>query len=168
MNRVTNENDRRLLLQKLRIAVRLQIRFWDACGEVSEILGDHGDDAVTLVEQVARERAGNELQLADLDSIQDGFRKINPTAAARELSQEMQHALLVDFLSAIGLQKKLLDAAHSLAKAFGGTRKEVLEIIRGFATCADTGMDLNERDLQLLLREPKAKDYIQVGGPLES
>ena len=47
-------------------------------------------------------------------------------------------------------------------------KKEVLESIRGFATCSDTGMELSEHDLQMLLREPEAKDYIRVGGPLES
>jgi hypothetical protein len=123
MNRVTNENDRRLLLQKLRIAVRLQIRFWDACGEVSEILGDHGDDGVTLVEQVARERAGKELQLSDRDALQTGFRKINPTAAVKKLSQEVQHRLLAGFKSAVRLQKQLLGAADSLAKALGAHGK---------------------------------------------
>jgi len=69
--------------------------------------------------------------------------------------------------SAVRLQKELLFAATSLAKAAGFTRKEALEGIMAFAATGDTGMELNELDLQELLGEPEAKGRISVGRPLD-
>ena len=55
MKSMTNKNNRGSLLEKLRMAVCIQIKFWDACAEVEDILGD-GDDVVSLVERVALKR----------------------------------------------------------------------------------------------------------------
>jgi hypothetical protein len=164
MKKVTNN---RLLLQKLRMAVCLQIKFWDACAEVQDILGDC-DDAVFLVERVAQFLPWREFQLADLDAIRARFRKTNPTAAVNKLSQEMQHTLLVLFQNAVRLQKESIRWADSLAKALGRTREQALMDICNFAVDADTGMELNERDLHMLLREPEARGRVRVGRPLES
>jgi hypothetical protein len=167
MKSVTSESDRRLLLEKLRIAVRVQIGYWNACGDVRDILGNDGDDAVFLVEGVAPKFAGKEVQLSDLDAIQGGFWKINPSIA-KKLSHEMQRTLLVFFQNAVRLQEESLRWADSLAKVLGSTREEVLADICNFAIGVDTGEELNERDLQMLLRELESKDSIGVEGPLES
>jgi hypothetical protein len=169
MEKVSNKNDRSVLLQKLRTAVCLQISVWDQCNKVSEILDDDTyGDAVSLVEQVAREHAGKDLQLSNLGAVLGRFWVANPNAAVKNASEEMRHALLAGFQSAVRLQSKLLGGATSLATALGCTRESALESIRGFATCAESGMELSKRDLQILLGEPEAKDYIRVGGPLES
>lgn len=167
MKRVTNKNDRRLLLRMLRTAVCLQIMLWDKRGEVSEILGDRDDDAVLSVNRITRQHGGMELQLSDLGAIQAGFSEINPAAAIKKLSREMQHTLLAGLQSDVRLQKELLFAATSLAKAVGCTRKEAMESICAFATTADTGLELDERDLQELLGEPEAIGRIVVGGLLD-
>jgi hypothetical protein len=165
MKKVTNKHDRRLLLKKLRTAVCRQIMLWAACGVISQILGDPGDDAILLVYLIALGHGRKHLQLSDLDTIQAGFREINQTAAVKKLSQKMQHRLLACVQSAVREQKEFLRAAISLAKALGCTREEALKNICEFALAR--GMELDERDLQEFLREPEAKDYNRVGGPLD-
>jgi hypothetical protein len=167
MKRVTNKHERCLLLKKLRTAVCLQIMLWDQCSKLSEILGDRENDAVLLVNRITRQHGGKELQLSDLDAIQAAFSKINFGAAVNKLNREMQHTLLAVMQSAVRLQKELLFAATSLAKAAGFTRKEALEGIMAFAVTGDTGMELDERDLQELLGEPEAKGRITMSRPLD-
>jgi hypothetical protein len=160
------KDDRRLLLQMLKTAVRLQIMFWDQCLEISEILDNI--DSVCLVEEIARENPGKELQLSNLNAILGRFCEIDPTAAVPNLSQKMQRTLLARIQNAVHLQRQLLDGAMSLAKALECTREEALGDVCGFAICADDGTDLDERDLRVLLREPDIKEYIRMGGPLEA
>jgi hypothetical protein len=164
MKRITNKTDRRLVLGMLRTAVYLHIAFWDECDEIDVILDR--DDAGSLLDQIARGHAG-ELHLSDLDAIEARFREINP-AAVNNLSEEAQRTLWARFQYAVHLRSGLLDIATSLAKALGCTREEALEEVRGFVICVDTGMELDERDLQMLLGEPEAKNYVRVGGPLGS
>jgi hypothetical protein len=80
----------------------------------------------------------------------------------------MQRTLLMSFQSAVRLQEECLRGATSLAKALGCTREEARKCICELAITADTGMDLNERDLQMLLRATEAKGRIRVERPLES
>ena len=70
----------------------------------------------------------------------------------------MQHTLLVLFQKAVRLQKESLRWADSLARALGHTREQALIHICNFVVGADTGMELNDRELQVFLRGPQAKD----------
>ena len=150
MKVIDNKEARQAFLHELRRATSLQASIWDNCTDViQEVLGHC--DAVGRVIQINPAYAGRQLTDADLDSIlmQD----------VKNLSAAARLTLLKAFQNAVNMQAELWIVASSLALTLGCTSEDVERRIWHLAIEMDTGMEVDEVDLQEFLGESELEGY---------
>ena len=156
-----SEKSRQRTLEELRRAVCLQIRLWDKCQSIDEILPD-GSDSLSLLNKARRRHPYRSPQEFDLDTIVSEPERTNSVVGIDRgtkvrwrysITTEGEKMLKKAFQDAIGLEREIWTVAKSLAETLNNSPRRVLRYIWAFAITADSGMDLGERDLREFLGE---------------